>query len=297
MKKNILYSLLICSYLYSNNDKEVFIEKYIDSTEFQKNQNDVKQFRENISEEVNLKEISKRENKDIDITLQKNQNEESANIIAAKINEDVKSNEYQKKVQGYKDYILKDKELDFDGKMGNYKKEIGEEKRINYKNKFLKSDERLIIAISSSIPDEVIKNYFKSFGENYEDVLFVMNGFIGNDPKKIMPTIKYINGLLSKEDGAETEKGKEKYLFRVDINPKLFSKYKLEQVPAVIFVKNYNPFLEIQGNGLAEEENEEVYISYGESSVRYALEQIEKDAKSEGLQKLIDKISKGFLNE
>ena len=297
MKKSILYSLLICTALYSNNDKEVFIEKYIDSTEFQKNQNDVKKFRENISEDVNLKEISKRESKDIDTTLKKNQNEESANIIAAKINEDVKSNEYQKKVQEYKDYILKDKELDFDGKMGNYKKEIGEEKGINYKNKFLKSDERLIIAISSSIPDEVIKNYFKSFGENYEDVLFVMNGFIGNDPKKIMPTIKYINGLLSKEDGAETEKGKEKYLFRVDINPKLFSKYKLEQVPAVIFVKNYNPFLEIQGNGLATEENEEVYISFGESSVRYALEQIEKDAKSEGLQKLIDKISKGFLNE
>ena len=94
-------------------------------------------------------------------------------------------------------------------------------------------------------------------------------------------------------------KDKNKYLFRVDINPKLFAKYNINEVPAVIFIKNYNPFLEIQGNGNEENSNsdEQVFISYGDSSLRYSLEQINKKAKSDGLNRIIKNFSKGFLNE
>ena len=297
MKKTILYSMLLCSLLYSN-EKEAFIEKYIsDKSDYQKNQSEADAYRKNISKDVNLKEISKKEYKEIDTTLEANKHINEANKISQDINNEIKSMDFQKKVEANKDYIFKDKDLNFDAKMGNYKKEIKDPKEVNYKNKFLNGNERLIIAISSSIPDEVIKNYFKSFGDNYEDVLFVMNGFIGNDPKKIMPTLEYISRLLNKDDLSKDIKDKNKYLFRVDINPKLFAKYNINEVPAVIFIKNYNPFLEIQGNGLSSEADENVYISYGDSSIRYALEQINKKAKSEGLEKLTKNISKGFLNE
>jgi hypothetical protein len=196
MKKTILYSLILCTYLYSNGDKEVFIEKYIDKQEFNKTQKETDEYRKNLSKDVDLKEISKDKQKEIDIKIDKNPNEKDASQIAESINNEVKSINFQKKVDGYKEYILNDKDLDFNGKMGDYKKEIVNSNENIHKNKILNNNERLIIAISSSIPDEVIKNYFKSFGENNEDVLFVLNGFIGNDPKKIMPTLEYISKLL-----------------------------------------------------------------------------------------------------
>jgi type-F conjugative transfer system pilin assembly protein TrbC len=301
MKRIIFYSIALCSLLYSDaTEKDVFVEKYISDKEtYQRNQNEADEYRKNLSKDVSIKEISKKERKDIDTTLETNKNNTEASKIAENINNDIKSNGFQKKVEANKDYIFKDKDLNFDEKMGNYKKEIAPEKKLNYKNKFLNSDERLIIAISSSIPDEVIKNYFKSLGDNYEDVLFVMNGFIGNDPKKIMPTLEYISKLLNKDSSSKDLKDKNKYLFRVDINPKLFAKYNINEVPAVIFIKNYNPFLEIQGNGNEENSNsdEQVFISYGDSSLRYSLEQINKKAKSDGLNKMIKNFSKGFLNE
>lgn len=296
MKRIIFCSIVLCTRLFSN-EKEAFIEKYIsDKANYQKNETEANEYRKNLSQDINIKEISKKENKEIDTNINYYKNSD-ANKISENINKEVKSLEFQKKVEANKDYIFKDKDLNFDEKMGNYKKEIEPQKTINYKNKFLNSDERLIIAISSSIPDEVLKNYFKSLGDNNEDVLFVMNGFIGNDPKKIMPTLEYISRILNKDDSSKDIKDKNKYLFRVDINPKLFAKYNINEVPAVIFVKNYNPYMEIQGNGLGDESNENVYISYGDSSVRYALEQINKKAKSKGLEELIKNISKGFLNE
>ena len=71
----------------------------------------------------------------------------------------------------------------------------------------------------------------------------------------------------------------------------------MSEVPAVIFVKNYNPFSEIQGNAVETESNEEVFISYGDSRINYVLEKINKEAKSEGLENLIKEINKGFFNE
>ena len=297
MKKAILYSLIMCSYLYSSTDKEIFMDKYINEEQFNKTQEESKQYRDRLSSDVNLKDMSKSTMKESDSKLQENSNNEKAFIIANTISDDTKSVDFQNKVTGYKENILKDKALDFDGKMGDYKKQITNEKEVKYKNKVLKNNERLLIAISSSMPDEVIKNYFKSFGDINDDVLFVMNGFIGNDPKKIMPTLQYISGLLDKNNGASKESGDSKYIFRVDINPKIFAKYNLSEVPAVIFVKNYNPFSEIQGNAVETESNEEVFISYGDSRINYVLEKINKEAKSEGLENLIKEINKGFFNE
>ena len=45
MKKTILYSMLLCSLLYSN-EKEAFIEKYIsDKSDYQKNQSEADAYR------------------------------------------------------------------------------------------------------------------------------------------------------------------------------------------------------------------------------------------------------------
>ncbi len=71
--------------------------------------------------------------------------------------------------------------------------------------------------------------------------------------------------------------------------------------PAIVFVKNYNPYSEIQGNTQSGELNglntEEVYIAYGDSNIKYVLEKINKEAKSKGLSNLIKHLSKGYFND
>ena len=96
MKKTILYSMLLCSLLYSN-EKEAFIEKYIsDKSDYQKNQSEADAYRKNISKDVNLKEISKKEYKEIDTTLEANKHINEANKISQDINTEIKSMDFQK---------------------------------------------------------------------------------------------------------------------------------------------------------------------------------------------------------
>ncbi len=295
MKNKILFMSLICiSFLFAqsgNKDKEKFIDKYLKKDEYNQNKKDAEQFRKNISTDVNIDEMSKRDRKDIDTKIEKNKNEKKAKDIAAEIRTQVETKSFKNKVQKFRDYIFKDKNgFNFDEKIGIYKNEIKNAKKANYENKFLASDERLIIAISSSIPNNVIKNYFKDLENVNTDVVFVLNGFVGNE-RKIRPTINYITNLLSK-----SKNEKDKYLFKIDINPKIFTKYNIKNVPAVLFVKNYNPYSEMQGI-LKKDENEKVYISYGDAKIKYVLEKIQKDAKSKNLEKFIKNMNKGFFNE
>lgn len=297
MKRYILYFFVLTGILFAEtelkkSDKELFIDKYFEKDSYENYKKESKDYRKNFSKDVDLKDISNK-NKDVEVNLQKNPYENRAKVIAEETRKEVNTKEYKQKIQNYKDYIFNDKDLNFDEKMGNYKQEIKKKDTVNYKNNYLRNDERIIIAISSSIPESTIKNYFKELENVNSDVLFVLNGFIGNNPKKIMPTIKYVNELLNKDNGNE----KDKFNFRIDVNPKLFAKYNIEKVPAIIYVENYNPFLEIQGNGLNENNDENVFISYGDSNISYVLEKINKDAKSENLNKFLTNLNKGFYNE
>ncbi len=215
----------------------------------------------------------------------------SAKEEARKINNIVRSTSYQQKVSEYKKYFLDDKKLHLKKYMGKYANRVSEIEKNNFKkiihNKYLKYNERLIVAISSSVPKETLFNYFDSLSNVNSDVVFVVNGLINNNPKYIKPTLQYISELLSsRRAGVPAKKGK--YLLEVDINPKIFMKYSITKAPAVIFVKNYNFYDEMQGHNYdGKNENENVYIAYGDSEITYVLEKINKEAKSEGLKRLI----------
>lgn len=243
--------------------KDLFIEKYIkkDSSSFKQGKKTYgDSYRNKLSKDVNLSQVVKQDinNTSYDVNLSSAINNQEAIKNANVVNKKVRSSEFASKVKDYEDYILQDKELGLKDKMGNYSKLVGENKHnpnLSYKNKYLAHDERLIIAISSSIPIDTLKNFFDSLTEVYSDVSFVLNGFIGNDPKYIMPTIEYTKKLLEKRNTNTKHSEDDRYLFRVDINPKIFNKYSLERVPAVIFVKNYNSYSETQGNKESFEEN------------------------------------------
>lgn len=312
---SILLSLSLFSIIHADDNKtKLFMDKYIkkDSKEYRTGKNVLsEQQRAEMSKGVDMHTMSFQDTNntsyDINLTTSDNMRDE-AERMADEVNTKARSKEFKKKVDEYEEYLLNDKELGFKeeiDKLPNLREQIdngnGKYAGTSYKNKYLAHDERLIVAISSSIPIETVKNYFDSLTEVYSDVVFVLNGLVDNDVQKMRPTVEYTTELLKKRNQNTKNSEEDRYLFRVDINPKIFTKYSLEKVPAIIFVKNYNPYSEIQGNGevsgtdgLSEED---VYIAYGDSNIKYVLEKINKKAKSDGLKKLIKNINKGFFNE
>lgn len=303
MIKKISLSILLCVLLLnaesnqkpeSDQKAEAFKDKYLKNKET--GAKDFK-FESKMDSNFDAKKFA-----DINATKQlegfdyNKKDEQQAKNIADQINSEIRSAEYEKKVKDYEEYILEDKGMNLQqhgGQYNNYYDKAGSQ-GATYKNQYLGQNERLIIAISSSVPKSTIRNYFESLENVNQDVMFILNGFVGNDPKYIMPTIKYIEDLLVIDQ--EKEKG---YAFRVDINPKLFSKYNIEQAPAVIFIKNYDPYDEISGNAFIENKknNEEVYVSYGDAGIEHVLKKINQKAKSEGLKKMIKNLRKGFFDE
>lgn len=298
MIKPIILSCLLCATLlqaeHNQSKDEIFRDKYlknkpsgISGFKFDKNMDkniDAKKFAD-----INA-------SKELDDFTYNTKDQSKAKQIANSINSNIRSQDYQREVKKYEDYILEDKGMGLKKYTGQYSKHLDNpsEQAAMYKNQYLESDERLIIAISSSVPKQTILNYFESLSNVNQDVMFILRGFVGNNPKFIMPTINYIQDLLVKDIEKE-----EAYEFRVDVNPKIFEKYNLQNVPAVIFVKNYDPYDEISGNTFIpnKENQEEAFVAYGDIGIEGVLRKINKKAKSKGLEKLIENLNKGFFDE
>ena len=132
----------------------------------------------------------------------------------------------------------------------------------------------LVVFLSSSMPAATIRNYVDILG-NVDGVVFVMRGFIGNDPSKIMPTVKWLKGFKCNGDseGAVCVKSP------MDINPMLFRWLKVTHVPAIAYVVSPNQF-ESCDNDTVIEDND-FLLFYGDVSPAYILEQFLKARPSD----------------
>ena len=183
-------------------------------------------------------------------------------------------------------YLLYDKKINWQQHLGQYKnrtntaleqlKDKGTISSEISSNQFLEHNEKIFIIISSSIQKHILKNYFETLQKVNTDVTFVLRGTIGG-VKKIKPTLDWIQEILTKNDNT-------RYEYNVIIEPRIVSKYNIKQVPAVLYVKNYNP------SYTEESANEEHYIYYGAVDIDYALEKINDDVKSFGINKVLGKI-------
>lgn len=204
------------------------------------------------------------------------------------IREMIDSNEFKQKFANYTDDILnntklKDEKLVLDKKdIEIIKKELASYQKVQ--------KERIFIAISSSMPDIAIREYFKQL-DGISGVEFVFRGIVGDDIRYIQPTLKYIRYLMKKNPNIKND---EDNLYRVDIqiNPKVFRKYNIQKVPALIYIKNYDSSLE-EAKPLEEANNtkEEVWIEYGLISPFYVLNKINKVAKSKWVNSILYKDS------
>lgn len=281
-------TFLILSAQANENKKEIFNDKYLNSqkldqyrdTDINKNSDfkisNIKEMT-NISNEVNTNTSSMISN-----SLKSDTLENEAQEIDSK----VKSKDFQKKIIENENYLLYDKKINWQQHLGQYKnrtntalEQLKDEGAVSSEissNQFLEHKEKLFIVISSSIPKHILKNYFEMLQNVNTDVTFVLRGTI-DGVKKIKPTLDWIQEILTKNDNT-------RYEYNIIIEPRIVSKYNIKQVPAVLYIKNYNPSYIEESNG------EEHYIYYGAVDIDYALKKINGDVKSLGIEKILDRI-------
>jgi len=137
----------------------------------------------------------------------------------------------------------------------------------------LPKNERVYIFISSSMPLATIRNYAAAIDAIGDPNIFmVMRGMI-NGMTNIGPTVKFLGNVLKREPTCSDACAI--FLGQVQIDPYLFNRYKVTQVPTVVYVKG------------VEKENDEVsegqpdlttagasYTFLGDVPLSYALDQI-----------------------
>ncbi|EMS7925884.1 hypothetical protein WK350_000735 [Campylobacter upsaliensis] len=309
MKKTFLLSISFALCLNADNNltkEQIFENKYLKDKASMQNQIFVDELYKN-TKDFNLTKLRS------DFNLSKEQINEKynpnfyesteANQSAKEVSNIRRSDSFGKEVVKNEDYILHDKSLNFSEYLGQYSNntkdlinQMESKKHLISSNKYLNSNEKLFIVLSSSMSKQSIQNYFKLLEKVNTDVTFVLRGLVGNDVRYINPTRLYIQDLLVKNPHNKDKQDKDNfYYYNIQINPKITKQYNITKVPAIIFVKNYNPIIEdYQEMPTKADENEEVFIAYGEASVDYALKEINKEAKSEGLERLLKNMQENF---
>jgi len=146
------------------------------------------------------------------------------------------------------------------------------------------SNEQFYIVISSSMPKEQIREYFKAV-EGKQHVTFVLRGLIG-DPTKFIPTKNYLESLVKKYP--LDENNQEAFNIALEINPKVTRKYKIDKVPAFIYVPDYDGQLE-KNEAIDKDKESDYYVAYGLVSLEYVIKEINKEAHSKWLNELLKK--------
>ena len=298
--RKLLFAILFILFSFAKDINREFANKYLSNIkqyEEDINNSKLNEKLQNSTSSFNLKteldeNESKKQTKDISFVKSN-----SAKEQAKEVNNQVRSEEFEENVKGMKEYILSDKGFNYNSYLGKYQNlvdEVIKGKVSNLpKNNFLSNKQKIYVVISSSIPKETIQNYFKTIQPVRTDVIFVTRGFIG-DIKYIKPTLKWMKDILTKPNCNEEDKKKCMYQVNLEINPKVTRHFNISEVPAVIFVRNYDGFLS-EYMPLPKESKEEAYIAYGDANIIYALEKINKKAKDKHLSKLIKEMRGGFF--
>lgn len=240
--------------------------------------------------------LEKSKSLEAEVPIPENKYKEEGEKVAREITDFVNSEEFQKKVSDEKERLAKEV---FPDQLGQYYKDV-KVKADKQGTAGLKNSERIYIFISSSIPVQTLRNYAADI-EKLDDpnIVMVLRGF-KDGMKKMKPTIEFSLSVLKKDPGCDIVKsGGECALFNMGItlDPLLFRRYGIEQVPAVVYV----PHLSVIDAAMSEgkEENAkagEYYKLYGDASLEYILETIQKETNSASLDGLLKTLKRGFYD-
>ena len=264
--KNLVFCLFVVSAQANDiNETKIFLDKYLPKSKISKykNQSTYKAYDEKISTIKDMKQTDKDTNSSASETVKNLYKDKAVYNEAKKIKTYVNSKEYSEKLQKAKDDILYDKKTNWQQYVPNNLKTGDNRLKIDT----IFGSEKIFIIISSSIPDITLKNYLISLSPLSTKVTFVLRGVIGSH-KKIMPTLYWIKDLLG-----------DKFQYNIMIDPRITKKYNITKIPAILYIKDYNLDMEKH------------WIYYGDISIKYALEKINEDAKSEFLDDIVANIN------
>jgi type-F conjugative transfer system pilin assembly protein TrbC len=108
----------------------------------------------------------------------------------------------------------------------------------------------------------------------------VMRGFV-EGIKKIGPTQKFIQKIVSKPDGSA-------YSVSVIIDPILFRKYGVNRVPCIVYDRS------VAADIHADADSDNYYLMYGDASLEYAIERIQKESHGETLNAVLSSLRGGI---
>jgi type-F conjugative transfer system pilin assembly protein TrbC len=152
----------------------------------------------------------------------------------------------------------------------------------------LGSDKRIYLFISSAMPLQTVRNYAASvarFGD--PNVTLVMRGFV-DGMTKIQPTIRFIASVLQRDPSCSPQEGECEMLpASLAVDPLLFRRYGIDLVPAVVYARG----VKAEDAALSEGDSRntsitENHTAYGDASLEYLIEQIQRETGSRSLKDL-----------
>lgn len=153
----------------------------------------------------------------------------------------------------------------------------------------LGAEERIYIFISSAMPLQTVRNYAASVSRLGDpNVTLVMRGFV-DGMTKIQPTIRFIGSVLQRDFACNpSERECEMLPAGLAVDPLLFRRYGIDRVPAVVYargVKAEDPVLS-EGDSKNARSGES-HTVYGDASLEYLLEQIQRETGAHSLTTLL----------
>ena len=206
---------------------------------------------------------------------------------AEKSKEYFKSKKYQAKIEAYKKQILGLRQF------GNVTSQYTPKSSSKIKGcaASLNEHERLYIFISSSMPTATIRRYIQDVDKLQDpNIHIILRGFIGG-VKHLKPTIEFFVKCAKKDPLCE---GPQCKLCNVgfNVNPLPFRKYRIDRVPAVVYV----PYEQkITPENIAK--SDEYYKVSGDAKLEYVLNLIYEKSKASSVKLLAEKLKTGFYNQ
>jgi len=170
-----------------------------------------------------------------DLVLPENVHTEAMQKKAQEVNTLYNSSEFQAKLQQQTDRIL-------GGSMGAKASDYYPDLYEKMKAVHLGQDERVYVFVSSSMPQSVLRTYAEDIARLGDHRFqMVMRGFVGG-VGQMVPTTNFVAEILKKDTGCALKSDVQCEMKPVNflIDPLLFDRYDINQVPAFVYVKGLN---------------------------------------------------------
>lgn len=227
------------------------------------------------------------ENKAKAMSIPKNRFEKQMQAEAAKTIAVYQSPAYQAKIAAETERIKREmfhEQLkDLSVERGGLKQEGKKEDKGNATPPRLQDDERIYIFISSSMPLETIRNYAAAVSRmnDPKKIVLVMRGFIGG-MQKIGPTTSFIADVLKEKASCDLAVGEQCSMVNANVlvDPILFRRYGITQVPATVYAKGVRVNIPDQSEGNNDVSVGAYWTVYGDATLEYNLDKIRNASQS-----------------